>query len=46
MRAAFYKSIGPARDVLRVEEVKTPDPGPGEVRVRLSASGVNPSSSK
>ena len=46
MRAAFYESIGPARDVLRVQEVATPEPGPGEVRVRLSTSGVNPSDVK
>jgi NADPH2:quinone reductase len=25
-----------------VEEIPTPDPGPGEVRVRLAVSGVNP----
>jgi NADPH2:quinone reductase len=46
MRAAFYESMGPARDVLRVEDVKTPEPGPGEVRVRLHTSGVNPSDVK
>jgi NADPH2:quinone reductase len=46
MRAAFYESMGPARDVLRVEEIKTPEPGPGEVRVRLHTSGVNPSDVK
>ena len=46
MRAAFYESMGPARDVLRVDEFKTPDPGPGEVRVRLHTSGVNPSDVK
>jgi NADPH:quinone reductase len=46
MRAAFYESMGPARDVLRVEEVKTPEPGSGEVRVRLHTSGVNPSDVK
>jgi NADPH:quinone reductase len=27
---------------LRVEEVELPDPGPGEVRVRLAFAGVNP----
>jgi NADPH:quinone reductase len=41
MLAAVYKSTGPA-GVLRVEEIPTPDPGPGEVRVRLAVSGVNP----
>jgi NADPH2:quinone reductase len=42
MRAALYDSHGPARDVLRVAEVDRPDPGPGEVRVRIEVSGVNP----
>lgn len=28
-------------DVLTAEEVDVPDPGPGEVRVRVAASGVN-----
>jgi NADPH2:quinone reductase len=46
MRAAFYEANGPARDVLRVADVEMPNPGPGEVRVRLSASGVNPSDVK
>jgi NADPH:quinone reductase len=46
MRAVYYESIGPARDVLRVDDVQTPDPGPGEVRVCLRASGVNPSDVK
>ena len=35
MRAAFYEANGPARAVMRVDEVETPDPGAGEVRVRL-----------
>src|SRR5690242_18454478 len=43
MRAAFYTGLGAARDVLSVGEKPTPQPGPGEVRVRLAASGVNPS---
>jgi NADPH2:quinone reductase len=46
MRAAFYEAMGPARDVLRVGYVETPEPGPGEVRVRVGASGVNPSDVK
>jgi NADPH2:quinone reductase len=46
MRAVFYQSIGPARDVLRVDDAPTPNPGPGEVRVRLRTSGVNPSDVK
>lgn len=46
MRAVFYEANGPARDVLRVEDVEMPNPGPGEVRVRLRTSGVNPSDVK
>jgi NADPH2:quinone reductase len=42
MRAALYDSHGPARDVLQVTEVDRPEPGPGQVRVRIEASGVNP----
>jgi NADPH2:quinone reductase len=46
MRAAYYQKLGPARDVLEVGEMPDPVPGPGEVRVRLRASGVNPSDVK
>jgi len=46
MRAAYYEANGRARDVLRVEEVETPKPGRGEVRVKLATSGVNPSDVK
>jgi NADPH:quinone reductase len=42
MRAARYDRHGPAADVLRVEEIERPEPGPGEVRVRLQVSGINP----
>lgn len=46
MRAASYEHTGPAREVLRLVEVPDPVPGPGEVRVRLRWSGVNPSDVK
>src|SRR5258707_1893586 len=46
MRAAYYEKNGAARDVLSVAEVDTPVPGPGEVRVKLKTSGVNPSDVK
>jgi NADPH2:quinone reductase len=42
MRAALYDHYGPASEVLRVEEVATPEPRPGEVRVKIACSGVNP----
>jgi NADPH2:quinone reductase len=43
MHAVFYSEQGPARDVLRVGNQTTPEPGAGEVRVKLRTSGVNPS---
>ncbi len=43
MRAIWYERQGPARDVLILGEKPTPDPGPGEVLIRVFASGVNPS---
>ena len=46
MRAAYYEANGPASQVLRLGDVATPEPGPGEVRVKLAASGVNPSDVK
>jgi NADPH:quinone reductase len=46
MRAAIYRSTGAARDVLRVEDVDRPEPGPGEVLVRVRASGINPTDVK
>lgn len=46
MHAAFYERNGPAREVLTLGEIDTPRPGPGEVRVKLATSGVNPSDVK
>ncbi len=46
MQAAFYEHTGPASDVLRLAEWPNPTPGPGEVRVKVSWSGVNPSDVK
>lgn len=46
MKAALYETTGPARDVLKVTEVERPEPGPGEVRVRVHASGINPTDVK
>jgi NADPH:quinone reductase len=46
MRAAYYEENGPAREVLKFGEVDTPIPGPGEVRIKLATSGVNPSDVK
>lgn len=46
MKAAFYESLGPAREVLQVGELPDPYPAEGEVRVRVQWSGVNPSDVK
>jgi NADPH2:quinone reductase len=46
MRAAWYEKNGPAAEVLHLGEIGTPKPGPGEVRVKLKTSGVNPSDVK
>jgi NADPH2:quinone reductase len=46
MRAAFYERNGGAREVLQVGEVETPRAAPGEVRIKLATSGVNPSDVK
>jgi NADPH:quinone reductase len=42
MRAALYEQYGPAHEVLRVQDVVRPESGPGEVRVKVDISGVNP----
>ncbi len=46
MRAAYYERNGSASEVLRIGEVEMPQAGPGEVRVKLATSGVNPSDVK
>ena len=46
MRACVYDRYGAARDVLRVVDIDRPEPGPGQVRVRIELSGVNPTDFK
>jgi NADPH2:quinone reductase len=46
MRAAWYEKNGAAAEVLRLGDLPMPDPGPGEVRVRVIASGLNPTDVK
>lgn len=41
MRAVVYRQTGPS-SVLQVVERDLPEPGPGEVRVRVVRAGVNP----
>jgi NADPH:quinone reductase-like Zn-dependent oxidoreductase len=43
MKALVFDRFGEPSEVLSVREVPTPEPGPGEVRVRMIASPVNPS---
>src|ERR1700704_1486879 len=43
MKAVWYEPTGAASDSLTYGDMPTPVPGPGEVRIRLEASGVNPS---
>ena len=43
MQAAFYCRQGPAEEVMQYGEQPMPEPAAGEVRVRLRASGANPS---
>jgi NADPH:quinone reductase-like Zn-dependent oxidoreductase len=43
MKALVFDQFGEPDRVLAVREVPTPEPGPGEVRVRMIASPINPS---
>jgi NADPH:quinone reductase len=42
MDAAWYERQGPAREVLAVGKMPDPEPGRGEIRIRVVASGINP----
>ena len=46
MKAAWYERNGKASAVLTVGQMDAPEPGPGEVRVKVTTSGVNPSDVK
>lgn len=46
MRAVVYTSKGPAAEVLKIVDKPVPEPGPGEVLVKVVYSGVNPSDVK
>jgi len=46
MRTAFYDKQGSAREVLVVGDLPDPQPGAGEVGVKVVASGINPSDIK
>ena len=42
MRAAWYEKPGAAREVFTVGKMPDPIPAPGELRIRIAASGINP----
>ena len=46
MKAVSYTAFGPASDVLELCDLPTPEPAAGEVLVRVTLSGVNPSDVK
>jgi len=46
VRAVWYERQGAAGDLLQIGELPDPVPGPGEVRVRVTFSGVNPGDTK
>lgn len=41
MKAWRVHELGPPADVLRLEDVEVPEPGPGQVRVQVEAAGLN-----
>src|SRR5919201_1371227 len=43
MKAVVFDRAGEPAEVLQLRDVPEPQPGPGEVRVRMLASPVNPS---
>src|SRR5437899_4695488 len=43
MKAIVFDQFGDPAEVLQVRAVPVPEPGPGEVRVRMLASPINPS---
>jgi NADPH2:quinone reductase len=41
MKGAYYDAVG-GSEVLQIGELPMPEPAPGEVRVRMATSGINP----
>src|SRR6266446_4730347 len=43
MKALVFDKFGDPSTVLQLQDVAVPEPGPGQVRVRMLASPINPS---
>jgi NADPH:quinone reductase-like Zn-dependent oxidoreductase len=43
MKALVFDKFGEPSEVLRLQDVPIPEPGPGQVRVRMLSSPINPS---
>ncbi|MBN8233769.1 NADPH:quinone reductase [Halobacillus kuroshimensis] len=46
MKAAWFEAFGAPEEVLQTGEYTAPEPGHGEVLIRMKTSGVNPSDTK
>jgi NADPH2:quinone reductase len=46
MQAVWFESFGSAADTLVIGEQPKPEPGPGEVLVKMATTGINPSDVK
>ena len=46
MQAVWYNKFGTAEDVLEIGDYQAPEPARGDVKIRINASGVNPSDTK
>ena len=43
MKSAQFDELGLPHEVLAIKEITTPEPGEGEVRIKVSACNINPS---
>ncbi|MEO1052001.1 MAG: zinc-dependent alcohol dehydrogenase family protein [Bacteroidota bacterium] len=43
MKSVQFEALGLPKDILKVKDVATPEPGPGEVRVKVATCNINPS---
>ena len=45
MKSIIFEQTGKPADILKATEIATPEPGPGEVRLKVIAAPINPSDS-